>query len=633
MLQRIRDRIVGKFALAIVLLLAVSFVFFGVNMNFMSGSYFAKVNGKEISAFEAQSRYQNRASQLRQQFGGQLPPAIDQQLQRQALEEIILEAVVSTYLDDAGYRITDAALVDAIRQMPLFQDDSGNFSRELYQQELAARGRTQPRFEQELRDSLRIEQLRDGISATAFVTPGELRRQIELAEETRELRFATLSREQFLSDETPADDEIQAYYDENTALFQTDESATVDYVELNRDAVAATVALDENTLASYYETVSDQFTTPPERNPRHILLSVDAGADEARTLAADILDRVNAGEEFAELAAEYSQDGGSASRGGDLGWVSKGQFVGPVDDAVFSMSEGEIRGPIESEFGLHIVRLDGIRGAEVPPLAEVRERVERQYRDEQAGQRFLSVSNELADSLFDNPDLEQLAGAAGLEIQTIDEFTRADGGLFANNERALDAVFGESAVRGDALSDAIEIADDRIVVIRVAEYRPAATRPLAAVRDDIAGALLNERADQALAAAAARIESAAMDSGSLTAAAGAESAEVSAAATITRTDAEVPAPLRTAVFDVPFGGDGPVYGTVVGDGGERLVYELTAVTPGRATELSVAERENRRRRLAGDDGNIAFGAFVAELRDRADVEMGAATLNDNANEF
>ena len=626
MLYQIRETLGGKIALAILFVLAVSFVFFGVNMSFTSAGYLAKVNGEAISIFEVQQLYQNQASQYREQLGS-LPAELDRQLQQMAVDQVITGTAVRTYLDDAGYRVHDDIVEKSIKEIPVFHNDDGIFERQIYRDFLAARGIPVTQFENDQRDNLRIAQLQQGIAETAFVTPAELRREIELVNETREYTAAVLERSRFVPEAEPSDEEIAAFYEDNPGLFQTEDSASISYVELTREAVAGKVEVTDDVLEEYFESVAASFEMPAERNPRHILIPVDDDEDAARTLADDLKRQIDEGADFAELAKEYSKDGGSAVEGGDLGWVRQGQFVGPVDDAVFAMEEGEVRGPVLSEFGYHIIRLDGIREKRVPPLAEVRDRVERQYREDQAAQRFLSVSNALADALFDNPDLDELAASENLEIGTFDTFTRADGVMFANNEEVMSAVFGDDAVRGAALSDLIEVADDRQVIIRVNEFRPAATRPLGDVRAEIVERINLQRASEALEDAVEDLLARARSAGSLSDAVVDSETTIGEAVTIERNAADVSPALRAAVFDAPSPEDGvPVFGQATEANGDAVVFELGRVIPGRVTELSVADRDNRRRRLAERDGLSDFGAFVAFVRDSADVKLGSAQV-------
>ncbi len=627
MLTQIRESFLGWKAVVVLVVLAASFVFFGVNMSFSDGGYVAKVDGVEIKPFEVQQLYNAQANQYRQQLGT-LPPEIDVQLQQRALNDVITSTVVRSYLNKEGYAATDEQIAESIRQIPAFQEDE-KFSSQQYRALLATQGITPQRFEADQRDNLRIQQLRAGLVDTAFITPAELRQYIEIVNETRTVEYGVIPLETYLPDANPEEAEVLAYYDANADDYQTVDSANIDYIELNNAAVEAGIEVNDEILQSYFETVSESFTTPEERNPRHILIPVDDDEEAASQQADAIYARVEAGEDFAELAETFSKDGGSASRGGDLGWVRQGQFVGSVDEAVFAMAEGELRGPIKSEFGFHIVRLDAIRPGGVPALADVRFEVEQQYRAEQAANQFFLVSNELSDALFDGPELEQLAESQGLSVQSMPEFTRDTGAIFANNEQVLDAIFGENAIRDGALSDPIDVAEDRIVVLRVNDFKPASVRPLDEVRNDIIAAI---RRDQALAAREEAVsqlianQRSAPD-GDFAQAVTARAGTHNEAITVDRRSDAVPGTVLVEVFDArkPIPG-APSLGTARAPGDALYVFRVREVAAGNPGDLSEQERNALRTSLALQHGETLLAAFVSELRDTAKIKVGGAVI-------
>ena len=626
MLTRIRESFLGWKAVALLVLLSASFVFFGVQMSFSGAAYVARVNGEDISPFEVQEYYNRQANNYRQQFG-ELPPQLSDMLRNTAVEQVITNKVIETYLDKQRFAVSDESVQQTIRDEPSFAED-GKFSYEVYRSQLSLIGQVPAGYERDLRDALRFEQLQSGLAASAFVTPSELRRFIEISYETRTAHVASLPLAAFMPQDPPADDAIAEYYASNEAEFQSPESASLEYIELTPSIVADALNVDEAVLRSYYDNNTERFTTPAERNPRHILVPIDDDEDAALELANELYERASGGEDFAALASEYSKDGGSAARGGDLGWVRPGQFVGAVDEAVFAMTEGEIRGPVKSEFGYHIVRLDGIREGGVSLFDEVRADVEREYREQQGAEQFSVRSNRLADTLFDNPDLASLAESQGLAVQTIDDFTRASAGIFLNNETVLDTVFGPDAIRGDALSDTIELTDDRLVVLRVVEYREAATQALAEVRERIVETLNREAALEAQQQFADTLVDgpAALDAQAFTAAVTDAGGEFLGELALRRNDEEADASLVRAVFAVDPQAQLPMTAAVAGAGDTYFVYRLDAIAAGKGDDLSAAEREGIRAQLARQMGEVDLRNFVTALRESATIKLGSATI-------
>lgn len=628
MLQRIRDRITGGVALLLLGLISIPFVFFGVDYTFTRSGFAAKVNGEEIPAEEVRIAYRNQAAQFRQL--GDLPPEFDERLQQAAFDAVIRQYVLRHYLEERGYRVSDQAVERSIREVPAFQEE-GRFSMERYRNLLAAQGYTPARFEYEQRRSLEMQQLSAALADTAFVTLGELRRLIEIEDEKRETAYALFAAEDFADEVSVTEEEISAWYEDRPERFRTEESADFRYIEINRENAAADIELSDGELEEYYASVAELYRRPEERRARHILITAEEDEEAAETLATSLKARVDAGEPFRDLARQYSKDTGSAGEGGDLGWVTRGQLAEPVEEAIFAMGEGEVRGPVESEFGFHVIRLDEIREAQTPPLEEVRAEVEAQYRSENSGEAFLRKSNELADLLFEDPDLELAAGQLEVELRTVEGYTRQSGQAGAAleahpalTEAVLDR--GESAV--GEVSDLIELGDGRVLVLEVTDYRPAARRPLEEVRDEVRAALVAERARELARAAGEALLAEVRGGAALDQQAEAAGAEFHAARELGRDDAEAPPALVRAVFaavppeETPGGEAEAVVGGVETASG-YAVYRLLDVEPGDPANYARAEIENRRRALARSRGIADLTAFVTELREQAEVVMGA----------
>lgn len=630
MLTRIRESFLGWKAVAVLVILAASFVFFGVNMSFSGAAYVARVNGSDITPFDVQEFYTAQVNFYRQQIG-EITPELDELLQRNAIEQMITNKVVETYLDDKGFVISDDAVQEAIRTNPTFAEN-GEFSYEVYRSQLALSGEVPSSFERDTRDNLRFGQLRESLETTAFVTPAELRRFIEINYETRTALVGQLPLTAFLPEADPSDEAIATFYADNTESFKTPEAATVDYIELTPAAVAESVSVDDTALQSYFDENADAYTTPPERNPRHILIPIDDDEDAALELATQLYDRAAGGEDFAALATEYSKDGGSQTLGGDLGWVRVGQFVGAVDDAVFAMQQGEIRGPVKSEFGYHVIRLDGIREGGRALFDDVRADVERDYRAQQAVEQFERRSDALANALFDNPELSSLAESQNIEIKRIDEFTRSTAGVFLNDDAVLDAVFGENAIRGDALSDTLQLSDERLIVLQVVEYRESATRPQSDVRDQIVAELQRQQADVAQAEAAVQISASDGDAAQFEAAIVAAGGTYDGERSSRRQGSGLDQALVSALFTTSRVQSLPFSGSVTGAGETRWVYRLSAIAQGNPADVPDAEKNQLRARLAQQTGAADLRDFVTALRDDATIKIGAAAIQ-GANDF
>src|SRR5581483_8503078 len=380
MLQSIRDALQShKWLMYIVLgTLALIFAAWGaygiVNLNVGVSTYAAEAGGQKVSIEEARNAWLNEQTQIQQRQGGDIPAPMKAMMQDQILEALIREKLLSERSRDLGYRVSEKNVRDAIRNEPAFQLE-GKYSPEVAKERLAQAGISESAFEAELRSSLQRSQLQNGIAISDFQTPAELQRARSLENEQREVRYALLPADKYSNEIQVDDAAVQAYYKSHQAQYMTPELVKLQYAELRLDQIAAQMTPADAELHAAYDKNKDRYNEPEKRHGRHILIPVGKDEAAAKKLADDVFAQAKAGKDFAALAKQYSQDPGSADKGGDLGWADRNQFVGPFADALFSMSPGELRGPVRTQFGYHIIRLDEIQPGKTKPFESVRSEI------------------------------------------------------------------------------------------------------------------------------------------------------------------------------------------------------------------------------------------------------------------
>jgi peptidyl-prolyl cis-trans isomerase D len=619
MLQNIRDKLTGWIAGFILALIAIAFVFWGIDFGFFSRDYIARVNGEEIPTARFRNAYQSRLSEMQRYYRDDLPLELREEIRQNTLEAFIRNTVLEQRVRKAGYRVGDEAVVGYIHSLPVFQV-GGSFSRDAYRAQLAASNISPARFEAEQRRAMELEQLRLGIVTTGFATPGEARRFIELQEERREVAFARLAAEDFVADAKVDEEAISAYYESNRDAYRTPESVTLQYVEVTAEDVADQVEVTEEGLRDYYEGVKGRYTTPERRHPRHILVEFgdDEAAAEAR--AAELTERARAGEDFAELAREYSQDSGTAELGGDLDWIERGVFEGALEDAIFAMDVGEIRGPVRSEFGYHVLLLDELEPESVRSFDEVRAEIEGEYRREQSEGRYYERAEQLAELAFEDPDeLDGVAAALGTEVRVIKDFSRAGGGELAGFPQVVEAVFSPAVLEDGENSRPIELSESRAVVLRVADHRLPQQRPLEDVREEVVAALKLDAARERAIEQGEALLRAAQDGASLAEAAAANGAEYHEPTLVGRRDPGLAPQLLGEIFRAPKpAAQSTLAGLALSDG-DYVVYAISAVEPGKVEASS--ERLNERRQLSQQVGALDFSGYVSDLQRGAKVKV------------
>ena len=627
MLQKIRERISGPFAILFLGAIAVVFIFWGVQFESATTSAAATVNGKDISQEAVRRAWQDRQTELQTQLRNELPPELVKSEQAKLVDEFITRELMVQRAHDSGYRVSDRELAESITRIPELQVD-GKFSRDRYAMLLRQQGRSEPEFEQEFRRELETSQLRNSIALSSFVTPGELRHRVELQAETRDVAYAVVPAAGFAAQVqvTPAD--IAAYYDKNKSQFLSQETVALQYLKLDLAEIAAGVQVTEEGLRKYYdETAAERNSVPERRKAAHILIETGSDDAAAKKKAEAVLARARAGEDFAKLAQESSDDPGSKTAGGDLGWAPKEAYVQPFAEALFAMKKGETSGLVKTQFGYHIIRLEDIEEPRVRDFDEVRAELEPEYRREQAQTLFYEKSQQLADESFASlSELDSVAKKLGMTVQTVAGFTRQGGGALGNDSKVIAAAFGNDVLQDRQNSQPVQIGEDSVVVLRVTDHKPSTQLPLAQVQEQIATRLREDKERAAAAEAAAALAKRINAGDSLVTAAASVGATATASQSVTRlgptTEGAPPMvpELLKAIFQVPRPTAGKASaGVATLASGDPAVFVVSAATPGSPASFG-SNLSQQAQNLATQNATIEFDAYLTELRRTAKIK-------------
>ena len=623
MLQKIRDKISGWFAAVFLGAIAVVFIFWGIQFESTVTTAAAKVNGESIPVEAVRRAWQERQTQLQQATRSELPDELVKSEQQRVLSEFITRELLVQRATRLGYSVTDKDIVDALARIEALQVD-GKFSPDRYKALLRSQGRSEVEFEREFRRDLEISQLSNGIGISAFATPGELRRRIELEGETRDIDFVVLPAASFAAQAAATPEEIASWYEKHKSDFMTKEMVSLQYLQLNLADVAASVAVTEGGLKAFYDQVApERYMDAERRRASHIL--IESGTDDAAALkkAEGLLARAEAGEDFAKLAAQNSDDPGSKEQGGELGWATRESYVQPFAEALFSMQKGEVRGPVKTQFGYHIIRLEDVAPAHQRSFEEVRADLEADYRREKAQSIFYEKSQQLADEAFAAlSELDSVAAKLGLPVKKVDGYARQGGGPFGTERKVIDAVFSDDVLQDRQNSPAISLGEDSVVVVRVADHKPAAQRPLDEVRAEIDLTLRDQSARKA-AEAAAKAAAARVAGGESLADASREfGLQPAGVTTVMRTSDGLPPALLKAAFTAPHPAAGKASaGTAVLANGDVALFVVSAVRSGSMDSPETAARfaesmQSMQRQAAAAE----FAAYVKELERTAKVQ-------------
>ena len=563
--------------------LALVFVAWGpttvMDMSFGTSSYAAKVNGEKIPADKLNELWQMQLPQVMAAYGGEVPPEVRTELQQGMLEVAVRETAVMQHARKVGFRVSQGELARAFREEEAFQID-GQFSLIEAQVRLANAGISERAYLDELNTRLLTNRLLGVIGVSDFLTPVESRRILGLLDEEREVRYLLLDPEKYAGNAPVEDAAIQAYYESHSEDFAIPESVKLAYAELLLTDLAATVVVTEEELKARYELDKAQYVQPETRDARHILLTVADEAEDAKQAARaqELYTQLQGGADFAELARANSADTASAANGGALGWATRESYVPAFAEKLFSMREGELSEPVKSQFGYHIIKLEGIRPEVGRSFDEVRGELASTVRNEKAIARFNSEQDRLQEQLeTGGANFDTLVQEFNLKRGVVENFERGAGGLPLGSDVTLNReVFSDALITARRIGGPVQLAEDRVTIFRVEDHRPAATRPLEEVRAEIAAELVRQRgAEAALEAANKAVEELA---GGRTFDQVATSLKVKAepARFVGRGAPDLPVEVRDAVFSAPRPGEAsPVRQALKMDDGTVALFQVT----------------------------------------------------------
>ncbi len=616
MLQNIRDNSQGWIAKTIIgiIVMLLALTGFDAIFNAVSNSRdAASVNGEEISQDELTQAIDLQRRQLAQQLGRDFDPSLlnDRLLRESALNSLIERMLLLQAAKSADFAFSQQSLDQLILQTPEFQVE-GVFNAARFDQVLQQMGYTRMQFRRLLEQEMLIGQLRAGIAGTGFVTDRQIEDFARLERQTRDFAAVTITADPAAVE--VGEEDMRAYYEAHADQFRTPEQVVLEYVELKKDAFFDQVEVSDEELQELYH--NQIANLAEQRRAAHILIEPGDGVsdEQARAKVEEIRKRVESGEDFAALAKEFSQDPGSASEGGDLGYAGPGVYDQAFEDELYALDENQLSEPVRSEFGWHLIKLLGVRSPEVPTLESMRPELERELKARQVEQRFVEASKRLEDAAFEASDLGQPAEELGLKVQTTPAFGREGGEGIAANRQVIQAAFSEEVLVDGNNSGVIELDPDTSIALRVKEHLQPERLELDEVREGIVKQLRRDKATEQARSEGEKLLASLRDGQESTV----EWQQTEAA---TRNQEGVDPALLQAVFRMPKPevADKPSYSGVSLPNGDYVVLRLSGVSE--PTEaLSDEEKRDYRRFLASRAGQQDFAAFRAKQQAEAEIE-------------
>jgi len=620
----------------LVLLIFPSFVFFGIQgySRFAGGGdeTVAKVDGRAITRGEWELAMREQLERAQRQM-----PGIDAKLfetpemKRLSLEGLVRERVLLAAADKLHLVTSDDRLQRAFVTDPQFEplrNPDGSVNKDA----IGARGMSSEMFAYRLRQDLSQRQVLLGLAGSVIAPKTAAATALDAMFQQREVQVERFDPKDFRAKVEPTDAEIEKYYSDpaHAAMFEAPETESIEYVVLDLEALKKDIKVSEEDLRKYYAENEKRYTTPEERRASHILIKAEKGApqaerDQAKAKAEALLAEIRKNpSSFAELARKSSQDPGSAEKGGDLDFFSRGAMVKPFEDAAFALKPGETSGIVQTDFGYHIIQVTGARGGEKRPFEAVRGEIETEIKNQLAQQRFSEAAVEFTNMVYEQPDsLKPVADRFKLEVKTAQGVKRTPAPNAAGplaSAKFLEALFNSDAIRSKRNTEAVEFGPSQMVSGRVVKHEPAHQLPLAEVR-----AQVREQVIATQAAALAR--KAGLERLAALRATPATPLEAKPTMVSRAQPHEMPRELLDAVLKVPADKLPAVVGVELGGQG----YALAKVLKVEGRDPVVANEAARvQSQYAQTWADAEAQAYYVALKERFNVKINAAAPTDAA---
>jgi peptidyl-prolyl cis-trans isomerase D len=452
----------------------------------------ATVGGEEVSFREFEREYRELEEQLRASMGAQYTPEMAEQMRLpvRALDRLISRKILAAEARRLGLSVSRADLQREILELPIFTDSSGQFvGEETYQDFVRRMGYTSASFEAAMREQILVNRLVGALGQALVITDSELEERYRREVEEARIRYLTLPFEAMREELAVSEEDLAAHFAARREAYRVPEERVAQYLLVDERRLRETVELPEEELRAFYEERREEYAEPEQVRARHVLVSTAERDDaEARRLVEVARQRIAAGEPFAEVAREVSEDPGTAPQGGDLGFFGRGRMVPEFEQAAFGAAVGELAGPVQTAFGYHLVEVVERREARQRPFEEVREQIRSRLAGDQASELAERRARQLHGELTAGPapggrELEQAAERdAAVSFQTPEPF-RAEGPILPLGTAPG---LNEAAFRLEEGGLTEPIRTPRgWVVLRLAQVRPARLPELDEVREEV----------------------------------------------------------------------------------------------------------------------------------------------------
>jgi len=502
MLDLLRKKAQSPLIQGVILIIVLVFVFWGVGSSYRGTlNSVATVNKEPITYEEFQKTYERVVDQYRTQFGGSLPKGLIESLglDKQVIDQLIQRELLRQGAQKMGILVSDLEVKQGVEKMEAFRTN-GIFNAEQYRSILTSSGMTPASFEGSMRSDLITSKVVDQLMRFAKVTPLEINENFNYENEEIKLEYVVFNPTDFKEKVAVTEEDLGAYFEENKNNYMTDPQIKLDFLAFPFNAEEKPAVSDVE-LEAYYRQNLNRYSSPEQRSARHILFKTAEGESEEvlsekYQRAEEVLDMAQSGEDFAELAKQFSE-GPTGPKGGDLGTFSRGRMVKPFEDVVFALSEGEISDVVETQFGFHIIKLEKIEPARTKSLDEVKGSILTTLQKQKSTEFAFTNATESYEQIILAGSLGKFSENSGAKITQTEFFQRKstpDSGLqegMINESAFIDAAF---ALNKGELSSLVET-DKGYAIIFATDKKEPEVAPFEKVREQVTKDYTDEKAE------------------------------------------------------------------------------------------------------------------------------------------
>ena len=618
MLLDFRNNLRGV-AFGITIVIALIFALTGTGSLFLStpdSESAIVVNGADISEREVmQATARERARILNSNPDMDRSLVEDEALRPQAMRQLIYRELLIQAAKDQGLGVDPALISDLILDVEQFQTD-GQFDEDRFRYAIRSQGYTSSsKFTEMLTDQFLVEQLSNGIVNSSFVTDSELSTLIALAEQKRTFDYARLAFKPFKDEVALTDTQISEYYEENLVQYMTERKLSVEYIELNSAMLLQDQEITEEDIQARFEQEKESAENSTSLRAAHILLG-EASAE----LIAEVQSKIDAGDDFAQLAKDYSEDVATAENGGDLGFTTGDTFPKSFEDALAALEVGQVSAPVETVSGTHFVKLLEIQKSEFL-FEEQSERIAQELQQEAADSLMVEKLENLKEMAFNADNLQEVAEDLALVANVSEPFTVNGGAGIASSTAVVNAAYSPEVSEDGYASEVLDLGDDNYVVLKLKEDFPSRQQSLEEVKANVISSLTNSIAQANIDAKAKEIQARLSAGASVKAVADEFDLELKSVEVGERNNPQTDSEVNAYVFEMPTPRDADVKDSFTTASGDFVAVQLTEVVLADADAVEEARVEQIRSIVEASTRNKEFSSYQETLIDQASIKQ------------